>query len=95
MLLKLRQVDGDDDVEPVNDLAVGSDRDLVPPSPRLDLSSHSESLEAAGTIPDAVWRKVRCLPDPAASTISPRTGRILGVSEDCCGLDRWWQATVQ
>jgi hypothetical protein len=38
------------------------------------------SLEAAGTIPDAVWRKVRCFADPAASTMSPRTGRFLGVS---------------
>src|SRR5687767_11452329 len=42
--------------------------------------AHSGSVEAAGTILDAVWRKVRCFPDPAASTISPRTGRFLGVS---------------
>jgi prophage regulatory protein len=30
-----------------------------------------DRLEAAGTILDAAWRKVRCFPVPAASTISP------------------------
>jgi hypothetical protein len=34
----------------------------------VSLIGRHESLEAAGTILDAVWRKVRRFPDPAAST---------------------------
>ena len=72
--------DGDDDVEPINDLQLDQIGTSSRRLQRLDLRSHSGSLEAAGTIPDAVWRKVRCFSDPAASTMSPRTGRFLGVS---------------
>jgi hypothetical protein len=61
------------------------------------IGRESNQLEEvdAGTIPDAVWRKVRSFPVPAASTISKNREDFWGCREDYCGLDRWWQATVQ